>query len=85
MVLTFTSYIPVYFQFSRGDSAIEAAVRLLPLIILLSASILASGFFMGKVGYYFPWYFIGSALALAGNVLLCMYSLPLALFVLHGT
>lgn len=64
-------YIPVYFQFTRGDSALDAAVRLLPLIIVMSATILANGHFMGKLGYYSPWYFVGSALALVGNVLLC--------------
>lgn len=36
-------YIPLYFQFTRGDDAIEAAVRLLPLIFVLSASILSNG------------------------------------------
>jgi MFS family permease len=36
-------YIPLYFQFTRGDDAIQAAVRLLPLIFVLSASILANG------------------------------------------
>ena len=64
-------YIPVYFQFTRGDTAIQAAVRLLPLITLLSAAIMANGYLMSKLGYYQPWYLIGSALALAGNVLLC--------------
>ena len=64
-------YIPVYFQFTRGDTALDAAVRLLPLIILLSATIMANGYLMGKLGYYQPWYLIGGALALAGNVLLC--------------
>lgn len=64
-------YIPVYFQFTRGDTALEAAVRLLPLITLLSAAIMANGYLMGKLGYYQPWYLIGGALALAGNVLLC--------------
>lgn len=63
-------YIPVYFQFSRGDSALEAAVRLLPLIMLLSAAMLSQGFFIGKTGYYWPWYTVGAACALAGNVLL---------------
>ncbi|KAK0644431.1 major facilitator superfamily transporter [Cercophora newfieldiana] len=63
-------YVPVYFQFTRGDSALDAAVRLLPLIILLSTMILANGFFLGKLGYYFPWYCVGSALAIVGNVLL---------------
>jgi hypothetical protein len=64
-------YIPVYFQFTRGDTALEAAVRLLPLIILLSAAIMANGHFMSKLGYYQPWYLVGGALAFVGNVLLC--------------
>jgi len=70
-------YIPVYFQFTRGDTALEAAVRLLPLIVLLSAAIMANGYLMSKLGYYQPWYLIGGALALAGNVLLCMCRLEL--------
>ena len=65
-------YIPTYFQFTRGDSALEAAVRLLPLIILLSATIIANGYLMSKLGYYQPWYLVGSALALVGNVLLSL-------------
>lgn len=75
-------YIPVYFQFSRGDTALEAAVRLLPLIILLSATIMAQGFLMSKLGYYQPWYLVGGALLLAGDVLLCEFYLDL--HVLYG-
>lgn len=67
-------YIPIYFQFSRGDNALQAAVRLLPLIILLSATIMAQGFFMSKLGYYQPWYLGGGALLLAGDVLLCEFT-----------
>ncbi|KAI1404102.1 major facilitator superfamily transporter [Hypoxylon fuscum] len=62
--------IPVYFQFSRNESALDAAVRLLPLIVLASAGMLFNGFFMVKFGYYWPWYTIGGAMAVAGNVLL---------------
>lgn len=64
-------YIPVYFQFTRGDTALAAAVRLLPLITLLSAAIILNGYLMSKLGYYQPWYVVGAALALVGNVLLC--------------
>lgn len=64
-------YIPVYFQFTRGDSAIEAAVRLLPFVFILSALCLANGYFMAKWGYYTPWYISGSIIALVGNVLMC--------------
>ncbi|KAH6658493.1 major facilitator superfamily domain-containing protein [Truncatella angustata] len=63
-------YIPLYFQFTRGDSAIEAAVRLLPLIFVLSAAILANGHLMGRFSYFQPWYIFGSVLTLIGGVLL---------------
>jgi hypothetical protein len=62
-------YLPVYFQFSRGDDALGAAIRLLPLITILSATIIANGYLMSKLGYYQPWYIGGAALALVGNVL----------------
>lgn len=64
-------YIPIYFQFTKGDTAIKAAVRLLPYIFILSVTILSSGAVMSKAGFYQPWYVIGSILALVGGVLLC--------------
>lgn len=66
-------YIPIYFQFSRGDTAIESAVRLLPLIFLLSATVFANGQLMVKYGSYQDWYIVGSILLLIGGVLMCMY------------
>ena len=66
-------YIPIYFQFTDRDSALESAVRLLPLIFLLSGTILLNGFLMSKFGYYQPWYMIGAALTLVATVLLCKF------------
>jgi len=65
-------YIPLYFQFSRGDDAINAAVRLLPLIFVLSATILFNGHLMARTNYFQPWYIFGSALTLVGGVLLSL-------------
>ncbi|KAI9890311.1 MAG: hypothetical protein M1814_004221 [Vezdaea aestivalis] len=62
-------FIPIYFQFTRGDDALQSAVRLLPLIFLLSFTILSNGFLMSKLGYYQPWYIVGSAIALVAGVL----------------
>jgi hypothetical protein len=64
-------YIPLYFQFTRGDDALISGVRLLPYIALLSVTMLANGAFMSKVGHYKAWYVVGSALALIATVLLC--------------
>ncbi|KAH6846935.1 major facilitator superfamily domain-containing protein [Chaetomium sp. MPI-CAGE-AT-0009] len=63
-------YVPLYFQFTRGDSAITAAVRLLPLIFVLSAAILANGHLMARFSYFQPWYIFGSVLTLVGGVML---------------
>ena len=63
-------YIPIYFQFTRGDNALQSAVRLLPLIFLLTGTILLNGYLMSKLGYYQPWYMAGAALALVATVLL---------------
>ena len=64
-------YIPIYFQFTRGDTALDSAVRLLPLITILVAFILTNGFLMSKLGFYWPWYLAGAMLALVANVLFC--------------
>ncbi|KAG9949408.1 major facilitator superfamily transporter, partial [Aureobasidium melanogenum] len=77
-------YLPVYFQFSRGDDALEAAVRLLPLITILSATIIANGCLMSKLGYYQPWYIGGAALALIGNVLASRVNIHTSVSAIYG-
>ena len=63
-------YIPVYFQFTRGDGALQSAVRMLPDIFCLSGFILLNGALMSKFGYYKPWYVGGFALGLVGTALM---------------
>lgn len=64
-------YTPIYFQFTRGDSGIQAAVRLLPFLCFLSATILINGALLPRLGYYKIWYIVGSVLACAGGAVLC--------------
>lgn len=65
-----TYYIPLYFQFVRGDTALEAAVRLLPFIILMVFFCVVNGGAMSKTGYYAPWYLFGGAMVLIGGALM---------------
>ncbi|KAJ0416313.1 MFS general substrate transporter [Aspergillus carlsbadensis] len=58
-------YILIYFQYTKGDSAIASAVRLLPLICTLVVAIQGSGAMMSRVGFYKPWYVAGSVIALS--------------------
>lgn len=44
-------YIPNYFQFVHGDSSILAAVRVLPFVVILIATALASGGLLPKLRY----------------------------------
>ena len=44
--------IPLFFQFTRGDTALDAGVRLLPLIALLVFAIITNGALLAKFGYY---------------------------------
>lgn len=65
-----TYYIPLYFQFTRGDTALKAAVRLLPFIITGVTATLLNGGLMSVLGYYMPWYFFGGALVVTGSALM---------------
>ncbi|KAL8897231.1 MAG: hypothetical protein Q9192_002685 [Flavoplaca navasiana] len=62
-------YIPLYFQFTRGNAALEAAVRLLPLVFLFSSAVIFNGALMSKYGLYQPWYVLGSILLIIGGAL----------------
>ena len=63
-------FVPLFLQFVKGDSAIEAGVRLLPFVCVLVAAVIANGALMSKYGYYMPWYCAGGCIALVGSVLM---------------
>lgn len=65
-------YIPLYFQFTRGDTAMEAAARQLPFIAFLITAIPASGLYMSRIGYYKPCYVGGAIVALLAAVMMGM-------------
>lgn len=44
-------YIPIYFQFVQNDTALMAAVRLLPFILVAISANMATGVILPKVGY----------------------------------
>lgn len=63
-------FIPLFFQFTRNDNALDAGIRLLPLIIVMVAVVLANGALMAKFGYYMPWYTVGGLFTVAGGALM---------------
>ena len=67
-------YISLFFQFTRGDSAIKAAVRLLPLICMSVFWTVAGGGLLSAIGLYTPFYLVGGILILVGYCLLHIIS-----------
>jgi MFS family permease len=63
-------FIPLYFQFSRGDSGLQAAVRLLPFICVDITFVMGQGILMPLVRYYFPFYIITGIFAIIGGALM---------------
>ncbi|EED20035.1 efflux pump antibiotic resistance protein, putative [Talaromyces stipitatus ATCC 10500] len=63
-------FLPLYFQLVRGDSALMAGVRLLPLVCFLIASILIAGQVVSRTGHWQGWFLGGSVIVLIGGVLL---------------
>jgi hypothetical protein len=62
--------IPLFFQFTRTDSALEAGVRLLPYICLMVFFCIVNGAVLSKYGYYMPWYLFGGVFMTVGAALM---------------
>jgi Major Facilitator Superfamily len=62
--------IPLFFQFTRADTALEAGVRLLPYIVLMVFFCILNGAVLSKFGFYMPWYVAGGVLLTVGSALM---------------
>lgn len=62
-------WIPIYFQFTRGDGPLDSAVRLLPLVVIITFLVMVNGGVLSKGGYYMPWFLFGSIIVLPAGVL----------------
>ncbi|EFW22347.1 conserved hypothetical protein [Coccidioides posadasii str. Silveira] len=70
IILTMTYYIPLFFQFLRGDGPLDAGIRLLPFIVSMVVLSLLNGALMPRLSYIGPWHILGSALAIIGSALM---------------
>ncbi|KAH7377139.1 major facilitator superfamily domain-containing protein [Plectosphaerella cucumerina] len=67
-------FIPLFFQFTRGDSAMDASLRLLPFIGVMIATVVFQGVLLSRsrtiLGLYMPWYTVGGCLTTVGGALM---------------
>lgn len=63
-------YIPLFFQFTKGDTAIRAAVRILPFITSMVAFVMIGGGTLPKLGRYMPYYVISGVFMITGGALM---------------
>jgi MFS family permease len=69
-------FIPIYFQFVHNDSAIEAAVRLLPFVVVNVSLNLAAGHLLSKIKYYMPLFVVSGVFMTVGASLLTAFLTP---------
>lgn len=69
-------FIPIYFQFMHGDTALWAAVRLLPYVIVNVTFNLGAGHLLSKLKYYMPLFVVSGVFITVGSSLLTAYLDP---------
>ena len=62
--------VPIFFQLTRDDTALEASVRLLPFIFLIVFAVIGNGAILSAYEYYMPWYTLGGILVITGGALM---------------
>ncbi|KAF2258267.1 MFS general substrate transporter [Lojkania enalia] len=62
-------YIPLFFQFTRSETAVTSAVRLLPFIIVNIVTVFLNGALLPKFRYYSPWYLASGIFNTVGGAL----------------
>jgi hypothetical protein len=66
--------VPLFFQFTRSDTAFNAAVHLLPFVLISIFACLANGAIVSKYGYYMPWYLAAGIFTTIGAMLMSVVS-----------
>lgn len=69
-LIIFAFYVPIWFQAIQGKSPQSAGLSLLPLLLPQVITIILSGIFTTKVGYYAPLLIVGGAVMIVGAGLL---------------
>ncbi|EGC45406.1 MFS drug efflux transporter [Histoplasma capsulatum var. duboisii H88] len=69
-------YIPIYFQFTRNDTSLMAAVRLLPYLVFTITVNLTTGWALPRVKYYMPMCLVSGILMTISSAMFVAYLSP---------
>ncbi|KAL7949769.1 major facilitator superfamily domain-containing protein [Trichoderma barbatum] len=75
-LFVFLYFFPIYFQFVHNDTALEAAIRLSPYVIIMVTFNLGAGHLLSKVKRYMPIYVVSGVLLTIGGSLMVVYLKP---------
>lgn len=73
-LLTFSYYLPLWFQVVKGASPTMSAVYILPTFISQVASAILAGVWVSRIGYVAPFALVGSALAALSSGLITTFN-----------
>ncbi|KAL4785179.1 hypothetical protein BJX76DRAFT_356351 [Aspergillus varians] len=68
--------VPLSFQFTRTDGALDAGVRLLPFVVIMVVFVFVNGNLMARLGHYMPWFLVGGVFTVIGAALMYIASFP---------
>ncbi|UKZ80230.1 hypothetical protein TrVFT333_007987 [Trichoderma virens FT-333] len=72
-LFVFLYFFPIYFHFVHNDTALEAAICLLPYVIIMVTFNLGAGHLLSKVKRYMPIYVISGVLLTISGLLMVVY------------
>jgi EmrB/QacA subfamily drug resistance transporter len=74
-MLTFSIYIPLWFQAIKDVSAIQSGINTIPLVLSVVVGSILSGGLTQLIGYYTPFMILGSSLMAAGAGLITTWNM----------
>ncbi|KAI8874284.1 MFS general substrate transporter [Ramicandelaber brevisporus] len=72
-IVSFTVFVPVYFQVGHLDKAVPSALRLLPFLIAVGIVAALGGISVSRTGRYRPQIWVGFAISTVGSGLLLLW------------
>jgi MFS family permease len=73
-MMTFTYYLPIWFQAIKSASPVQSGVMMLPAVISSAVASLIAGFLINRLGHYTPFMIGGSVLMSIGAGLLITFT-----------